>query len=116
MTTREKLIEMLFKSLCKHIHKSCKLAENIADDLIAEGVTILQWIPVTERLPKNDYGKHWKERQYYLVRVKPSGLMYVAHYGFMEHDWWIDDHDCVLSAMNFKEVTHWMPLPEEPKE
>ena len=35
---REKLIEIVFKSLCNHIHKSCKLAENIADDLIANDV------------------------------------------------------------------------------
>lgn len=35
---KEKLIEIVFKSLCNHIHKSCKLAENIADDLIANDV------------------------------------------------------------------------------
>lgn len=75
-----------------------------------------RWIPVTERLPENDYGKHWKERNRYLVRFEPSGLMCVAHYGYKEYDWWIDGHDCVLSATNFKEVTHWMPLPEPPKE
>lgn len=40
MTDREKLVELIFKSLCRHIHKSCKLAENIADDLIANGVTV----------------------------------------------------------------------------
>lgn len=38
---REKLIVMVFKSLCKHIHKSCRLAENISDDLIANGVIVL---------------------------------------------------------------------------
>ena len=37
---REKLIEMVFKSLCDHAHKSCKLSENIADDIIDNGVTI----------------------------------------------------------------------------
>ena len=40
MDVREKLVELIFKSLCRHIHKSCKLAENIADDLIADGVTV----------------------------------------------------------------------------
>ena len=40
MDVREKLVELLFASLCRHIHKSCKLAENIADDLIANGVTV----------------------------------------------------------------------------
>ena len=97
----------------------------IADHLIANGVTFAtdnnigdKWISVKERLPENDYGKHWKERKYYLVRYEPSGLMCVAHYGYKEYDWWIDGHDCVLSATNFKEVTHWMEinnLPQPPK-
>ena len=43
MDVREKLVELIFKSLCRHIHKSCKLAENIADDLIADGVTVQEW-------------------------------------------------------------------------
>ena len=42
MDVREKLVELIFKSLCRHIHKSCKLAENIADDLLADGVTVQQ--------------------------------------------------------------------------
>lgn len=72
------------------------------------------WISVDERLPDNDWGKHWKERKYYLVFTKPSGLMNVAVYGYKEHDWWIDRNSCVLDKKNYKEVTHWMPLPEPP--
>ena len=51
MDVREKLVELIFKSLCRHIHKSCKLAENIADDLLADGVTVQEcghWISLTE--------------------------------------------------------------------
>ena len=140
--TREKLIELLQSSPMDVFgHRG---VGSLADHLIANGVTVqeqlrdhywateqaykngykkgkadaLQWIPVTERLPKNDYGKHWKERKYYLVRFAPSGLMCVAHYGYKEYGWWIDEHDCVLSATNFKEVTHWMEisnLPQPPK-
>ena len=76
------------------------------------------WISVKDRLPENDYGKHWQERKHYLVSLAPSGLMCVAHYGYKEYGWWIDGHDCVLSATNFKEVTHWMEitnLPQPPK-
>lgn len=73
-----------------------------------------EWISVRERLPENDWGKHWKERKYYLVFTKPSGLMNVAVYGYKEHDWWIDRNSCVLDKKNYKEVTHWMPLPEPP--
>ena len=81
-------------------------------------MTVQEWISVKDRLPENDYGKHWKERKHYLVRLEPSGLMCVAHYGYKEYGWWIDGHDCVLSATNFKEVTHWMELnnlPQPPK-
>ena len=53
MDVREKLVELIFKSLCRHIHKSCKLAENIVDDLIADGVTVQEWISVDERIPQN---------------------------------------------------------------
>ncbi len=74
-----------------------------------------EWISVEERLPKNDWGNHWKDRKYYLVFTKPSGLMNVAVYGYKEHDWWIDRNSCVLDKKNYKEVTHWMPLPEPPK-
>lgn len=35
---RDKLIEKIKDSLNKHIGKSCLLAENIADDLLQEGV------------------------------------------------------------------------------
>ena len=118
---KEKLVEIIQNSVggcARH------WAEVIADGLIAHGVTVqeqsgnsgqFKWISVKDRLPKNDYGKHWKERKHYLVRLAPSGLMCVAHYGYKEYDWWIDGHDCVLSATNFKEVTHWCELSQPPK-
>ena len=128
MDLKAKFVELIEKSLIAHVGKSCKLAENIAGDLIANGVRLeseqatsdkaSDWISVKDRLPENDYGKHWKERKHYLVRLAPSGLMCVAHYGYKEYGWWIDGHDCVLSATNFKEVTHWMEitnLPQPPK-
>lgn len=74
-----------------------------------------EWISVDDRLPENDYGKHWKERKYYLVMTEPSGLMRVAKFGSKEHLWWIDSHDTVMTSSNYAKVTHWMPLPEPPK-
>ena len=41
MTYRERLIGIVKSSLIKHIGKSCCLAENIVDDLLAENVTTL---------------------------------------------------------------------------
>ena len=93
----------------------------VADHLIANGVTFAEdnnvpskWIPVTERLPENDYGKHWKERKYYIVRLQGDRIR-VARYGYKEYGWWVDSHDCVLSKDHFTEVTHWMESPEPPK-
>ena len=37
---RDRLIELTKASLIRHIDKSCKLAENIADDLLANGVIV----------------------------------------------------------------------------
>ena len=37
---RDRLIELIKASLIRHIDKSCKLAENIADDLLTEGVIV----------------------------------------------------------------------------
>ena len=38
---RDRLIEIIKASLIKHIDKSCKLAENIAEDLLAKGIIVL---------------------------------------------------------------------------
>lgn len=114
MTDREKLSDLLYEASRK-ADAERYIFDQIADYLIGHGVTVQEWIPVTEGLPQNDYGKHWKDRKYYLVIYQPSGLMCVAHYGYKQYDWWIDNYDCVMSAANYKEVTHWMPLPEPPR-
>ena len=113
MDVREKLVELIFDSLCRHVDKSCKLAENIADDLIANGVTVQEWIPVDDRLPEND------ENDWVLAQVvEDNGFMHipkVMEYRQQRNDWfeetygWLSEHNGLFS------VTHWMPLPNPPK-
>ena len=102
MDVRERLVELIFKSLCRHIHKSCKLAENIADDLIADGVTVQEWISVDERIPQNfvsvlgymtDAGEFPPVRECYTVG---NEFFFPA----------LDD---------VHPVSHWCELPQPPK-
>lgn len=116
MSDRDKLIELI-SYFCEHMpHMDGQTWEEAcADHLIANGVTVHQWIPVGERLPENDFEKHWKNRKHYLVCTE-HGRTTVARFGSKEYPWWVDGHDSVVCRGNFGNVTHWMPLPEPPKE
>ena len=110
MDVREKLVELIFKSLCRHIHKSCKLAENIADDLIADGVTVQEWIPVKDRLPDDTDGEFYDS----VAIALKNGKVAIGCYRNADREWW---GDC-LSGWHrdvTNEITYWMPLPEAPK-
>ena len=71
-----------------------------ADHLIANGVTVQEWIPVSERLPEKD--------TYTLVTT--DGVVISAY--------WHNDRFYGFSAKGIATVggvTHWMPLPQPPK-
>lgn len=102
---KEKLIE-LFRAIA---HENCfSSIYNISDYLIANGVTVQKWIPVTERLPEN--GKD--------VLVITSGsernmaVWRFFHCNPNGHPHWEDE---VGDGLILEAATHWMPLPEPPK-
>lgn len=111
---REKLIELIGKAhnattdACFEKDLTYAEAREIeADVLIANGVTIQKWIPVTERLPKHG--------DVVLVHGVRGGI-YTAEFRMYsdfggEYPHWhklnSKSHYCV--------ATHWMPLPELPK-
>lgn len=90
---RGKLIELLVKS------RLVDEPEDLANYLIAHGVTVQEWIPVNERLPK--------ESGYYLVHHKG---------GFVSERYFYEDAPEIFAQVRNDPVTHWMPLPEAPKE
>jgi hypothetical protein len=107
--TREKLIELL-----SQVQYLGGLEEKIADHLIANGVTVQEWISVKDRLPKTVTNKH-------LVYCK-NGYIGFGHYENFrgEADWYNLENgkpfsEWYLENCETYEVTHWMPLPQPPK-
>ena len=100
---REKLIELQKEVLVKLPFPWCTVwrdvAEQIADNLIANGVTIQRWIPVTERLPKAYTD---------VLAYRKSGCEVECCIDIHSNFWLKDPTSEHI-------VTHWMPLPEAPK-
>ena len=101
--TREKLIELVNAVLrCLPWGEiSSHTADDVADHLIANGVTVQQWIPVTERLPKHG--------EVVLVYTKHKDIFIVQRDSVS--GFWLGERFDVPNKI----ITHWMPLPSAPK-
>ena len=108
MDVREKLVELIFKSLCRHIHKSCKLAENIADDLLADGVTVQEWYSASNP-PKEDGT--------YLVQTNTGTITTARFYAFKSFPATKYLPACHRSPswQSNRNVVKWTFLPQPPK-
>ena len=98
MDVKEKLVELIESAR----YWGSNTSEEIADNLITNGVTVQEWIPVTERLPENIANR-------VLVVCERSNGVFYAHY---EKPFWIN---LETDKPFISTVTHWMPLPELPK-
>ena len=88
--------------------------EKIADHLIANGVPVQKWIPVTERLPKGGNGEDLSEN---VIAYLNNGEIAEVCTGWCNGDqWWLiyGDRD-THTAWGLGAVTHWMPLPDPPE-
>ena len=81
--------------------------EKLADHLLANGVTVQEWISVKDRLPEDVEN----------VLCYESGKLYIAFCEDYEENvvWW--DYVAYDRDDTWNEVcpTHWMPLPQPPK-
>ena len=116
MDVREKLIGLIAKAkyICANDYSDHTENEYIADTLLDNGVTVQEWIPVTERLPKlipSCAGTAYSEA----VNVLTTGRkVLTAIY---------DGTDFIADAEFWdaegEEITHWtpvlLPLPQPPK-
>ena len=118
--TREKLIETLgdfplYPSIMRKAWMP-QAVENLADHLIENGVTVQKWIPVTERLPVEEskaFELELKEYPMYIVMIDMAFLPATLYYDWQNDVWFDFRHDGKIDEYD---VTHWMPLPEPPKE
>ena len=123
MDVRKKLVELL-KSVLPNFRNNMaywgeKPIYEFADCLLANGVTVQEWISVKDELPE-DSG-------YYLVvyRDKYNGSISIAFDMYVKcnvGEWWESEFACDITKqflwaakLQEQEVTHWMPLPQPPK-
>lgn len=110
MTVKEELIKILGDM--PGIAWSPSAREAIADHLLNNGVTIQKWIPIEERLPTFDDLPDYIDRDYHLVCCKsPITGKLTVEPALASHDGFADK-----LLMTCHGLTHWMPLPQPPKE
>ena len=98
MTDREKLIELFVESAAMDYKDS-------AEYFITNGVTVQKWIPSSEP------PKEWKDDNGDAINY----LIYSPGIGVDIGNWIESAKAWFCLVVPFK-VTHWMPLPEPPKE
>ena len=101
MDVREKLVELIIDAK-RTDPETGSFTEYLADHLISNGITVQEWIPVTERLPENIANR-------VLVVCERSNGVFYAHY---EKPFWIN---LETDKPFISTVTHWMSLPQLPK-
>lgn len=107
MDVREKLLELIDDALqrkegtARIVGK--RYVNTIADHLIAHGVTVQEWIPVTERLPE--------ESGMYIITANDGHAQRVSFVQWQKKNriW------NLTGARSYWRVTHWMPMPQPPK-
>lgn len=107
MDVRGKLVELIESSR----YWGSNTSEEIAENLIANGVTVQEWISVKDRLPdvcgfpcllcgENSFGQ---------IRV------FEGFTGYMERgkfEWHSNQKDIDIDVWK---ITYWMPIPQPPK-
>ena len=94
MDVREKLMEILRRPIFPH--ELADPTEAVADYLLDSGVTVQEWIPVTERLPD------WRDGK----------VLVFTKYGFSICERTVNNR---WRGQHANWITHWAYLPQPPK-
>lgn len=97
--------------------------EVTAKELIDEQPTVGGWISVKDRMPESSGVKVIVSAKTIPESVLQTKAVFVAFLGYGDGKWYTPDIDFMVSAKTGNdnvhpvwEITHWMPLPEPPKE
>lgn len=97
--------------------------EVTAKELIDEQPTVGGWISVKDRMPESSGVKVIVSAKTIPESVLQTKAVFVAFLGYGDGKWYTPDFDFMVSAKTGNdnvhpvwEITHWMPLPEPPKE
>lgn len=103
MDVREKLVELFYDNNVRCDQKIEGLADDVMD-IIANGVTVQEWISVKDRLP---------EAGGYVVCIAKRNPFsrFMPMVARIEKNGWVNP----ITEQYISEVTHWMPLPPLPK-
>lgn len=104
MSVKEKLVELLDNAIIdSDDNYGFPNTNQVADHLIANGVTVQEWISVDDRLPEEN-------------------VNCIVHYrhAYCDDDGYFAIGFCFYDGKKFQfdsayKVTHWMPLPLPPK-
>ncbi len=99
MDVREKLVELLQDAGMGKTERNF-----LADQLIAHGVTVQEWISVDNELP---------EVGGYVVCIAKRNPFsrFMPMVARIEKNGWVNP----ITEQYISEVTHWMPIPQPPK-
>lgn len=106
----------MYDELVKRLRNEAECPDNYPEDsvLMREAADAIEelskpkWIPVTERLPE--------EHVFVLVRQDDDRMMIAVR---VDGDWWYRYFAYDVDRWDENEqgtITHWMPLPQPPKE
>ena len=100
MDVREKMVEIVKKAAYSSLPSNTEdfHLNMFVTNLLAHGVTVQDWVSVTERRPENIANR-------VLVVCERSNGVFYAHY---EKPFWIN---LETDKPFISTVTHWMPLP-----
>ena len=101
MDVREKLVELLRAAIHNDLNAFSK-TEEIADHLIANGVTVQEWISVKDRLPED------------MVDVSTCDEKGNIHIMWHHHEYQYP-FNIGRNDIRYFPVTHWCYLPQPPK-